>query len=161
MAKNCIFEKSQIGDFSQKNFLTRVKNVFVQKSPKSYKIKYMYLGNVFSLFSLISYFLKFCHFWSKKLKFWPKSNFFFFWGGAFLVKISQNKKLIKKVRKRSLDTHIKMALANFWWFLSKSNFFTLVKKILGEKSLYWCFLKNTLFSQKSNYLNIFLVKFPF
>ena len=37
-----------------------------------------------------------------------------------------------------------------WFFWSKFS-----------KSLFWWFLKNTIFSQKSDYLNRFLVKFPF
>ena len=45
-------------------------------------------------------------------------------------------------------------------FVQKYIFFTLVKKILGQKSLFWQFLKNKIFSQKPDYLNRFLVKFP-
>ena len=42
-------------------------------------------------------------------------------------------------------------------------FFILVKKKGGgaKKSLFWQFLKNMIFSQKSDYLNRFLVKLPF
>ena len=40
-------------------------------------------------------------------------------------------------------------------------FFILVKKFWATKSLFWQFLKNTIFSQKSDYSNGFLMKFPF
>ena len=41
-------------------------------------------------------------------------------------------------------------------------FFTLVKKIWApQKITFWQFLKNTIFSHKSDNLNRFLVKFPF
>ena len=78
-------------DFLAQNFFNKSKkNNFGQKSPNicPKPSKYMWLGNVFSLFWLISYFWKFWHFWPKK------SNFL-----AFLVKIFKNKKLIKKSEK--------------------------------------------------------------
>ena len=40
-------------------------------------------------------------------------------------------------------------------------YFFYTYKNLGQKSLFWWFLKNTIFSQKSDYLNGFLVQFPF
>ena len=40
-------------------------------------------------------------------------------------------------------------------------FFTLVKKNLGQKTNFWRFLKNTVFSQKSDDLNRFFVKISF
>ena len=48
-----------------------------------------------------------------------------------------------------------MYLDGFGKFLSKNIFFfTLVRKNLGQKSLFWWFLKNTIFSQK-----IWLIKY--
>ena len=119
-------------------FLTRVKTYFWTKITKNLQTssKDMYLGNIFSLFWLISYFWKFWHFSCKNWNFGQKVLFL-----AFLVKIFKNRKLIKKVR------CILTALANFWWFLSKNIFFTIVKKVRAKKSLFWWFLKNTIFSQ--------------
>ena len=45
-------------------------------------------------------------------------------------------------------------------FVHWNIFLPLLKK-MGQKSLFWRFLKNTIFSQKSGYLNRFLVKSPF
>ena len=118
----------------------------------------MYQGNVFSPFFSINFlFLKILAFLAPKTEILAKKGFVW----LFLVKIFKNKKLIKKVRKYSLDTRIQMALANFWSFLSKNIFLPLFKKVWGKKSLFWRFLKNTIFSQKSDYLNRFLMKFPF
>ena len=73
------------------------------------------------------------------------------------AKIFKNKKLIKKVRKHSLDS---LHVFRWLWRIC-CVFFTLVKKIWAKKSLFWRFLKNTTFSQKSDDLNRFLLKFPF
>ena len=40
-------------------------------------------------------------------------------------------------------------------------FFYVVKKDLGQETLFWQFLKNMFFSQKSDNLKRFFVKFPF
>ena len=39
-------------------------------------------------------------------------------------------------------------------------FLPLLKKLGAKKSLFWQFFKNMIFSQKSDYLNRFLVNFP-
>ena len=45
-------------------------------------------------------------------------------------------------------------------FVQKYIFLSLLKNF-GPKIIFWCFLKNTIFCQKSKDLNRFLVKFPF
>ena len=40
-------------------------------------------------------------------------------------------------------------------------FLTLVQKVLGQKITFWRFFKTTVFSQKADDYNRFLVKFPF
>ena len=57
---------------------------------------------MFSHFLINILFLKNLAFLAKKTEILAKKFFFFFF--AFLVKIFKNKKLIKKVRKHSLDT---------------------------------------------------------
>ena len=79
-----------------------------------------------------------------------------FW--AKNAKIFKTKKLIKKLRKHSLDTCIKMALVNF---CPKLFVLPLLKKNWAKKITFWRFLKNMIISQKSDYLNRFLVKFFF
>ena len=69
----------------------------------------------------------------------PFGQNFSFW--AKNAKIFKNKKLIKKVRKHSLDTYILMALAIFLVIFVQKYFFTLVKKNLGQKSLFGDFSK--------------------
>ena len=54
-----------------------------------------------------------------------------------------------------------MALANFWVIFVQKDFLPLLKKIWAKNSPFRRFLKNTIFSQKSDYLNRFFVKFPF
>ena len=46
-------------------------------------------------------------------------------------------------------------------FVENFFFLPLLKKIWAKKLLFWQFLKNMIFSQKSDYLNWFLMKFPF
>ena len=66
-AKNRIFEKSPKSDFLAQNFFNKGKKYFWTKITKNLPkpSKCMCLGNVFSLFKLISYFWKF---WPKKPK---------------------------------------------------------------------------------------------
>ena len=77
----------------------------------------------------ISYFWKFWHFWSTKLKFWPKKWFFFL---LFLVKIFKNKKLIKKWQNIPY-IHVFRWLWQILVIFVQNIFLTLVKKILGQK----------------------------
>ena len=87
---------------------------------------------------------------------------FSFW--AKNAKIFKNKKLIKKSEK-TFPRY--MYLDGFGKFLVifVQDIFVLPlvkkkkKKKMGQKSLFWRFLKNTIFNQKSDYLNRFLVKF--
>ena len=108
MAKNRIFEKSPkkwfLGPifFFFFFFFNKGKKYFWIKITKNLPkpSKYTYLEKIFSLFWLISYFWKCWHFWPKKLKFWPKVIFFFFFFlVAFLVKIF----ISKKFKQQHLD----------------------------------------------------------
>ena len=103
----------------------------------------MCIVNIFSLLCLIAYLFKFSPFLPQKWNFSQK-NFL----GCFYQNF-QKMKLINKVRKHSLNTGIKMVLANFWWFLSKNHFLPLFKNF-GPKNEFKQFLKKAAFSQKSD-----------
>ena len=92
----------------------------------------MYLGNIFSLFLINFLFLKILAFLVQKTEILAKKCvFFFFFFVAFLVKIFKNKKLIKKVRKHSLETLSKEKMI---WDLKFVNF-TLPKALCIKGSL--------------------------
>ena len=71
--------------------------------------------------------------------------------------------IIKKGRKHYLDDMYLDGFGKFLVIFVPKYFFTLVKKKkkYGQKKSFWQFLKNTIFNQKSDYLNRFLMKFPF
>ena len=82
---------------------------------------------------------------------------------AFSAKIFKNKKKNKKVKKKkhSLSICIKMVLKIFGDFCQKIFSLTLFKNFGAKYQFFKNFSKNAVFSQKSYYLNRFLVKFPF
>ena len=80
---------------------------------------------------------------------------------AILVKIFKNKKLIKKSEKTFPRYMYLDGFGKLLVIFVQKYFFTLVKNFLAKKITFWRFLKNTIFSQKSDYLNRFPVKFPF
>ena len=90
-----------------------------------------------------------------------KNQFFarisLFW--AKIENIFKNKKLNKKLRKHSLSTYILKAFANFWILVKR--YFLPLFKTFGVKNQFLAISKIYSFSQKSDHLKRFLVKFPF
>ena len=93
----------------------------------------MYLGNIFLTFLINFLFLKIWHFWSKKLKFWQKSDFW----GAFLVKIFKNKKFNLKSEETFPRYTYLDDFGKFLVIFVQKYFFALVKKNRAKKSLFF------------------------
>ena len=143
-------------------FLTRVKKYFWTKITKAIKIR---VSRVCFLTFLIN-FLFFANFDQKSP---PKNH--------FLVKIpflvDQKCQNFQKTRNQSKSEKTFSGymyldgLGQFLVIFLSLFFFTLVqknkkkKKKRGQKSPFWRFLRKTIFIKKSDYLNRFLVKFPF
>ena len=90
----------------------------------------------------------------------------------FLAKISVFWAKSAKIFKNKINPKCEKTFPRYMYFrwlwqilgdlCPKIFFLPLLKKKFGAKeSFSWRFLKNTIFSQKSDYLNRFLVKFPF